>query len=132
MYLAARPDRMSSVREIADHYSISYNHLVKVVHKLSQLGYVASAKGKGGGVRIARPPSEYRLGDLVKTLEPSMNIVECFDAKSNTCLIVRGCQLKHFLSEASQSFISTLNKYTVEDAIRDRLSLFQLAPLSPP
>lgn len=35
MYLAAEPDRLCSVRELAEYYDIARNHLVKVVHKLS-------------------------------------------------------------------------------------------------
>ena len=35
MYLASRPENTCSVREIAEYYNISRNHLVKVVHKLA-------------------------------------------------------------------------------------------------
>ena len=77
MFLAARPERLCNVREISDHYGISYNHLVKVIHRLSQLGYVQSIKGKGGGVKLAKEATTLRLGDLVKALEPNMDIVEC-------------------------------------------------------
>lgn len=38
MFLAAHRDRLCNVREVADHYGVSYNHLVKVVHRLAQLG----------------------------------------------------------------------------------------------
>jgi Rrf2 family transcriptional regulator, nitric oxide-sensitive transcriptional repressor len=57
MYLAAQPDRFSSVREISDHFGISRNHLVKVVHRLAQLGYLNSTKGKGRGIRLAHDPN---------------------------------------------------------------------------
>ena len=80
MYLAVQPDRFSSVREISDHFGISRNHLVKVVHRLAQLGYVNSTKGKGGGIRLAHDPKSVRLGDLVRALETNMTIVECFTA----------------------------------------------------
>jgi len=53
MYLAARPDDLSSVKEISEYYKISRNHLVKIVHRLSQLGYIETSKGKGGGIRLA-------------------------------------------------------------------------------
>jgi Rrf2 family nitric oxide-sensitive transcriptional repressor len=44
MYLAARPDDLSSVKEISEYYKISRNHLVKIVHRLSQLGYIEPAR----------------------------------------------------------------------------------------
>jgi len=115
MYLAARPDEKSSVKEIAEHYGISRNHLVKIVHRLSQLGYVETTKGKGGGIQIAEGTGKLRLGDLVKALEPNMHIVECFDAETNTCRITESCHLKHCLFEATANFIDTMNQYTLAD-----------------
>ena len=121
MYLAAYPERRCSVREVAEHYGISRNHLVKVVHFLSQLGYIDSSKGKGGGIRLAKPAETLRIGDLVRELEPHMQLVECFDKDTNTCRISNGCQLKHFLAEANAAFISALNRYTLAETVRNKL-----------
>lgn len=118
MYLAARADKLCNVREIAEHYGISRNHLVKVVHRLTQLGYVESLKGKGGGIRLADGARRLKLGDLVVRLEPNMYIAECFDRSNNTCSVTSSCQLKHFLSEAKLSFIKSLNNYTLADTLK--------------
>lgn len=91
MFLAARTGEMCNVKDIANHYGISRNHLVKVVHHLSQAGYIVSAKGRGGGIRLAEGTAELRLGDIVLALEPNMNLVECFDRKTNTCKITGTC-----------------------------------------
>lgn len=120
MYLASRPEEMSSVKEISEHYGISRNHLVKVVHRLAQLEYIETTKGKGGGIKIAKNTEKLRLGDLIKELEPNMNMVECFDAKTNTCRITGSCQLKHYLFEAMQNFIDTMNKYTLADTLQNK------------
>lgn len=115
IFLAARPDENSSVKEIAEHYGISRNHLVKVVHKMSTLGLIESSKGKGGGIKLAHDPAVMRLGDIIQKME-NMEIVECFNRDRNTCRISEVCRLKHFLFEASGSFLQTLNKYTLADA----------------
>ena len=124
MYLASHPERLSSVKEISEHYGISRNHLVKVVHRLSQLGYIETLKGKGGGIQIANGTEKLRLGVLISELEPNMNLVECFDSKTNTCRITGACQLKHYLFEAARSFINTMNKYTLADTIKNKEVLF--------
>ena len=120
MYLAAQPDRLCSVREISDHYRISRNHLVKVVHRLAQLGYVVSTKGKGGGIKLAQDAESLRLGDLVRRLEPNMHLVECFDRDTNTCRVVASCQFKHYLLDANEAFLGRLNDHTLADAIGNR------------
>jgi Rrf2 family nitric oxide-sensitive transcriptional repressor len=119
MFLSAQEeDKISSVREIADYYSISYNHLVKVVHQLSQLGHIISIKGKGGGLKLAPHARSLRLGDLVKELEPHMDLVECFDKETNSCKITASCELKHYFFEARESFIKSLNKHTLKDTLK--------------
>lgn len=120
MFLAAHRDKRSSVRDIAEHYGISYHHLVKVVHRLAQLGYVDSTKGKGGGLMLAAGAEKLRLGDLVRTLEPNMDIVECFNRDTNTCRITGACQLKHYLFDAQKAFIDTLNKHTLADTVKNQ------------
>ncbi len=126
MYVAAHPDRLCSVKEIAEHYGISRNHLVKVVHKLAQLGHIASTKGKGGGIKLACRPKDLKIGDLVMQLEPNMTLVECFDKEANTCRIISTCQLKHFLLDANKVFIESLNQHTLADAIRNK-ALFSIS-----
>lgn len=120
IYMAVHRDRLCSVKEIAEHYGISRNHLVKVIHRLSQLNYIISSKGKGGGIKLNGDPTKLRLGDLVQSLEPHMNMVECFSADRNTCRIVSSCQLKHYLQEATLAFVETLNKYTLADSVANK------------
>ncbi len=121
MYLAAQKGNLVSVKIISEYYNISYEHLTKVVHKLSVLGYIESKKGKNGGITLALNPEQLLLGDLVKKLEPNMNFAECFDPKTNTCKIIVSCQLKHYLYEAQQAFLKTLNKYTLANLSKSGL-----------
>lgn len=117
MYLAQTSDERASVKGISEYYGISRNHLVKVVHKLAQLGYITSTKGKGGGLSLNPKTLKLTLADIVLELEPDMHIVECFNKLTNTCRIIDTCLLKHRLYEARQSFIDTLHKSTLDDII---------------
>jgi Rrf2 family nitric oxide-sensitive transcriptional repressor len=124
MYLAAHQDKLSTVKEISEYYGLSRNHLVKVIYRLSQLGWIESKKGKGGGIRLTNNAQELRLGDIVKRLESNIHLVECFNHDKNKCKITSTCQLRHYLYEAYHSFISILNKYTLADTVKDK-SLFE-------
>jgi len=128
MYLAQNPDRLCSVKEISEYYAISRHHLVKIIHRLAQLGYIESTQGKGGGIKLAAPIDNLHLGDLVKKLEPNMTLVECFDKKTNTCKITNTCTLKHYLHEANEAFLKTLNQYTLSDTLNIKSNQPKKAP----
>lgn len=120
IYLARLPEEATAtIHEIAEFYKISRNHLVKVVNNLANQGFIATTRGKGGGIRLARPAHTIGVGDVVRVCEPNMNLVECFDHKNNTCCIIRGCGLKGALFEARRAFLMALDKYTLEDAVAD-------------
>lgn len=132
MYVAARPGQQCSVKEIAEHYAISRNHLVKVVHRLAQLGYIKSTKGKGGGIMLALPAAHLRLGQLVQQLETNMNLVECFDPQTSTCRMTGRCSLEHILTQANAAFLASLDQYTLADITQQDTSTAIIQWLVPP
>lgn len=120
MYLAKHPDRLCNVKEIAVHYNISQNHLVKIIHNLSILKYIESVKGKYGGVRLLKSPETINLGDIILQLEPNMNFVECFDERTNTCKLMGACGLQKIFLESSQAFMNVLRQHTLADIVKRR------------
>jgi len=124
MYLAIEPRRRVSISEIADSYDISRNHLVKVVHNLARGGFIESYRGKGGGIELARAPAKINLGEVVRYTEGPFRPVECFDAERNQCVITNACGLAPVLKEACDSFLATLDRYTLTELVakRERLT----------
>ena len=59
MYLALKDDGLATIAEIAESYGISKNHLMKVAHQLGVAGYVATVRGRSGGLRFAYPPYDF-------------------------------------------------------------------------
>jgi Rrf2 family nitric oxide-sensitive transcriptional repressor len=115
LYLAAHPDRRCSVDEISRAYGISRAHLVKVVQRLTNLDVVESTRGRGGGLRLARPPADINVGALVRATEAHFNLVECFDSATNTCPIDSACGLKGTLGRARKAFFAVLEEQTLAD-----------------
>jgi len=122
MFLTLRGDAKASIDEIATAFDISANHLVKVVHNLSKLGFIETSRGRGGGMRLARRPEAIRVGDVVRQTE-SLDIIECFDKATNTCRIARICALRGALAEATGAFLATLDGYTLADITRNTQAL---------
>lgn len=69
LMLLASADRQMSVDEIARSYGISRNHLAKVAQRLQQSGYVDTARGRSGGLRLAVPARDLNVGTVVRDLE---------------------------------------------------------------
>ena len=126
IYIASRNGEVCTISDVADSYSISKSHLTKVAHHLGQLGIVKTIRGKRGGLRLQASPDSINLGRLVQQLEPNFTIVECFDKANGRCVIAPVCRLKHVLHEAKDSFIQTLEQYTLSDILLNRQQLSEL------
>ena len=119
MYLAVKEEELSTVSEISEKFGISYNHLIKVVHNLSKLNLISTYKGRGGGICLNASPREFNVGKIIKTLEESSLLIECIGDK-NFCRIEPVCVLKKILVSAQESFYATLEKFTLEDLLKNK------------
>ena len=115
MHLAARPERLCSIGEIARTYAISHNHLMKVVHDLGKSGYVSAVRGRNGGIRLARPAEEINVGAVVRHTEEGFDLVDC-----GSCVIAPACGLTGVLGKALAAFMDTLDGFTLADLVADR------------
>lgn len=123
MHLAAFPDELGTVKDIASRYNVSRNHLVKVVHRLVNLGYLQSVQGRGGGIGLAQSARDIVVGRVVRDMEATLEVIDC--AKAN-CPLLPGCLLKGALSKATRAFLGTLDKYTIADLVRNRRVIVRL------
>ena len=69
MYLAVNGGRLATVGEIAARYGISHSHLTRVVWALGRTGFVETVRGKGGGLRLARPAEAVGVGAVARSME---------------------------------------------------------------
>lgn len=102
-----------TITDIAEHFSIPRNHLVKVVHRLGLLGYIETTRGKNGGIRLALPADQISIGQVVRQMEATLDVVNC--QAPSPCPIRSGCQLKSILNLATDAFLEVLDQYTVAD-----------------
>jgi Rrf2 family nitric oxide-sensitive transcriptional repressor len=121
LYLGTRSDRLCSIAEIARAYRISQNHLMKVVNQLARGGYVASVRGRYGGIKLARAPDEINVGRLVRETEDGFRLLDC-----DSCLIASACGLTGVVKEALGAFMAVLDGYTVADLMVSRRDLARL------
>lgn len=116
MYVALHPDRLCTISEVAQAYGVSEAHLMKVTHQLGQQGWIETVRGKGGGMRLARAAADINLGEVVRSMEPDFNLVECFST-GNSCMLTGHCRLTHTLSGALDAFMQHLDAQTLADVL---------------
>ena len=129
IYLGLQQDELITIRKISEAYGISRNHLMKVVSLLTRMGYLTAQRGPGGGIKLARPPEEVNLADVIRDTEEDLVMVECFD-KDGHCVITPVCRLQHVIGEALNAYISTLENYTLLDLIDSKSELARLLSIS--
>lgn len=132
MFVGAKEGDMSTIDEIAGAYSISRNHLTKVVFRLGQLGYLNNVRGKGGGIYLAKDPEAINLGALVRQTEEDLILVDCFQRSGGDCKIRPACELRHALAKALAAFLAVLDAYTLADLLNSRRRIAQLLHISSP
>jgi Rrf2 family nitric oxide-sensitive transcriptional repressor len=112
LYLAAHTDRLCSIAEIAQAYDISQNHLMKVVSDLANTGYIQSLRGRGGGIRLARPAGDISVGKMIRHTEGDVDLVGC-----KQCRLAGACRLPDPLDEALEAFFAVLDRYSLADVL---------------
>ena len=83
-------------------------------------------RGRGGGLRLARPPRQIGLGDVVRRTEEDFILVECFDPKTDRCAVSGPCRLRGVLSRALQAYLAVLDEYTLADLTQKNAALARL------
>lgn len=115
MVLASEPNRRVTIQQVSDLHGISRNHLMKVASRLARAGIVNPSRGRNGGLALARPPQEVRVGDVIKASEPDFALVGCMEGAF--CAIAPGCRLTHVLDGALAAFLASANLYSLADIV---------------
>lgn len=117
MRLASEPERTFTTEQVAQEFSISRNHLTKVVRDLATGDFITTWRGAGGGFRLARPADSISLGDVVRALEGRHALVECFQSDGGACLLLPQCRLRARLAAAHEAFLRELDRSTLADCV---------------
>jgi Rrf2 family transcriptional regulator, nitric oxide-sensitive transcriptional repressor len=131
IYVGTNSGDLSTIQEIADAFSVSKAHLMKVVYRLGKSGYLDTIRGKNGGMRLKRLPETIRIGDVVRSIEEDLAVIGCLQC-NDFCRIQKPCVLKGALRDATRAFLAVLDNYTLADLLAPRSALARLLNVSLP
>ena len=116
MYLAAFPNHLATIEQIALAYGISQNHIMKIVQRLAHHGFIETVRGRSGGIRLAKATDEISVGAVLRATEEDFDLVECFRAENSSC-ITPVCGLRGALREALKAYLDVLDEWTLAKLI---------------
>jgi Rrf2 family nitric oxide-sensitive transcriptional repressor len=117
-YAAMKQGKLASIREVSEVYGISSNHLMKVIHHLGKGDYLETIRGKNGGFRLAREPKDIKIGDLIRYTEDDLALVAKLSDKDPSSEKSDECNFGSIVKEALESFMATMDDYTLEDLVK--------------
>lgn len=117
IYLASMNQDLTNIQRLADDFSLSKSHLMKIVNELVRHGWVEAVRGKYGGIRLGVEPESISVKDVVVLMEPNLEPVNCMEPP---CVIYRPCILKGVLRDARDSYLDYLANYTVADLLDNK------------
>ena len=123
--VALNDGKLTTINDIARSFGISKQHLMKVVRRLSQTGYVEAVRGRNGGIRLMREPRHINIGQVVRDTEDQLDVIGCLE-RSGYCCIERVCVLRGALRDATNAFLAVLDTYTLADLIKPQRALSSL------
>jgi Rrf2 family iron-sulfur cluster assembly transcriptional regulator len=120
--LAGRGDgRAICLADIAEKQQISRPYLEQLFARLRRRGLVTSVRGPGGGYRLARPPSEVSIADVVLAADESLRATRC-GGKGPGCMRGGARCLTHDLwEETGRQIESYLASVSLADVLAGRL-----------
>lgn len=114
-FCALRQGALTRIDDIAVAHGISRHHLVKIAHELASYGFLETVRGRGGGVRLGKPPEDINVGEVVRLTEAPLELVECFAPETNSCPLIGACRFASQLAKAQEAFFEVLEEITVAD-----------------
>ena len=105
------------LKEISNRQGVTIKYLEQVMNLLSKAGYVRSVRGAGGGYRLAKAPSEYKIGDILRVAEGSLAPIACLEDEINQCQRYEECLALEFWEGLADAINTYVDSITLEDLL---------------
>ena len=116
-------ERAVSLAEIAGRQEISLSYLKQLFARLRRGGLVKSARGPGGGYRLAKPAYETSVAEIVLAVDEPIRATRCTGASSATGCMASGerCITHHLWEELGEQIHLFLAGVSLADVLERRV-----------
>ena len=118
----AREDHLTSLADISRRQDISLPYLEQLFVKLRRAGLVDSARGPGGGYRLARSPETIRVSEVLEAVDETVSALHTGAGASGGVSGSRAQSLTNRLWEGLSAHVYVfLHQTSLADVIRNEL-----------
>ena len=110
-----------SLKDVAERQNISMKYLEMIVSMLNKGNMVRSQRGKTGGYKLAKTPSEYTVGEILKLTEGTLAPVMCLEEGAEACERAKDCVTLPLWKELNHIIVKYLDSVTLDDVINKRI-----------
>jgi Rrf2 family transcriptional regulator, iron-sulfur cluster assembly transcription factor len=121
------PPRPVSLADLAGAQLLSVAYLEQLFGHLRRAGLVASARGPGGGYRLARPAEEIAVAAIVDAVDEPLRATRCEEG-SPGCLAGQKCLTHDLWEELGQQIRLFLAHVSLADIVAGRIAGRAAAP----
>ena len=111
-------EKFIPLEEIATRQEISKKYLEIILKDLVQNNILKGVRGRGGGYKLTRKPSEYTVEEILKLTEGSLSVVSCLQDDSVPCKRKNFCQTLPMWKKFDEMMHEFFSKITLEDLMR--------------
>lgn len=108
-----------AITSISKRQDISINYLEQLMAKLKRAGIVNSIRGVNGGYILAKPIEDISVGDILRALEGSLNLVNCTEITGGKTICESSdiCVTKYVWKRISDSINNTVDSITLKELV---------------
>jgi Rrf2 family transcriptional regulator, iron-sulfur cluster assembly transcription factor len=113
-------DSPVSLAAIAQRQDISQEYLEQLFSKLRRAGLVESARGPGGGYRLARVAAEIPIAEIILAADEELKVTRCSGDAVDGCVRGERCDAHDLWSSLGRQVMYFLGSITLEDVCQKR------------
>jgi Rrf2 family transcriptional regulator, iron-sulfur cluster assembly transcription factor len=109
-----------SLAEIAERQDISQEYLEQLFGKLRKANLVESARGPGGGYRLAREATDIPVSEIIEAVDEPLRVTRCNGDAVEGCVKGEQCCAHDLWSSLGRQMMYFLDSITLEDVVAKR------------
>jgi len=112
-----------TIHDLAGRLDIPVKFLEQILLDLKRGGFLESRRGKIGGYLLAKPPSQIKLGQVIRFIDGPIEPIACADVRYKGCNDIKRCILRNIWDQIAKMTSKVVDNITFEDLVKKAKNL---------